>query len=349
MQKVKPFNFLLPPIKIKILSQKVSLPLLIGGLCLFFVWLVAAASRATLPDADHPLLFYSNQTRNDIKLTLSQALKSARKSIFLSVYGITDPQILQLLSQKSQNLPVSVEYDPTASSNLKKLLPSTVNIQPIKSRGLMHRKILLIDDSTVFLSSANLTPASLRHHDNLVLGIFYPPLAQFLKAPKTSFFTFELRNQRADCFLLPDPEMLGLNRLLSCIEQAKNKIYIAMFTLTHPDINEALIQAKMRGVDVKVAVDFYTARGASKKALADLEQVEIPILLSQGRELFHHKWAVIDDEILVTGSANWTKAAFTKNHDFIFFLSPLDEKQRNFLHRLWEIIDVESITNPKVK
>lgn len=339
MHKVKPSS-LSPPIKT--LSQKVSLPLLIGGLCVFFIWLVFAASSATLPDADHPILFYSNQTRDDIKLTLSHALKAARKSIFLSVYGITDPQILTLLGRKSQNLPVSVEYDPTASSNLKKILPSTVNIQPIKSRGLMHRKILLIDDATVFLSSANLTPASLRHHDNLVLGIYYPPLAQFLKAPKTSSFTFDLRSQRADFFLLPDPEMLGLKQLLSCIEQANKKICIAMFTLTHPDIKEALIQAKMRGVDVTVAVDFYTARGASKKTLADLDQAGIPILLSQGRELLHHKWAVIDDETLVTGSANWTKAAFNKNHDFIFFLSPLDEKQRNFLHRLWEVIDVES-------
>ncbi len=319
-----------------------KLQLLIGGLCAFFIWMVVAATRATLPDADHTLLFYSNQTRHDIKLTLSQALKSARKSIFLSVYGITDPQILDLLGQKSKDVSIFVEYDPTASLNLKKILPSTVKIQPIKSRGLMHRKILLIDDATVFLSSANLTPASLRHHDNLVLGIHCPPLARYLQDPGTPSYCFELNEQRAEFFLLPDPEMQGLKRLLSCIEQAKNKICIAMFTLTHPDIKEALIEAKMRGVNVMVAVDFYTARGASKKALADLDQADIPILLSQGRELLHHKWAVIDDEILITGSANWTRAAFTKNHDFIFFLFPLDEKQKKFLHRLWEVIDVES-------
>ena len=32
-----------------------------------------------------------------------------------------------------------------------------------------------------------------------------------------------------------------------------------MFTLTHPDLVEALIQAHQRGVDVEVAIDYYTA------------------------------------------------------------------------------------------
>ena len=43
------------------------------------------------------------------------------------------------------------------------------------------------------------------------------------------------------------------------------------------------------------------------------------------------------------GSANWTKAAFSKNHDFLFFLSPLTENQREFLSKLWEIIEQESV------
>ena len=66
-------------------------------------------------------------------------------------------------------------------------------------------------------------------------------------------------------------------------------------------------------------------------------------LLSQGRELLHHKWAVIDDRVLAMGSANWTKAAFNKNSDFLFFLSPLDKRQRRFLGNLWEIIESECI------
>jgi phosphatidylserine/phosphatidylglycerophosphate/cardiolipin synthase-like enzyme len=107
-----------------------------------------------------------------------------------------------------------------------------------------------------------------------------------------------------------------------------------------------LIKAKQRGVDVTVAVDYYTAKGSSKKTLAILEKGGIKVLLSQGRELLHHKWAVIDDTTLVMGSANWTKAAFTKNHDFLLFLSPLTESQIKFFTKLWAIIEQEAAYTP---
>ena len=76
-----------------------------------------------------------------------------------------------------------------------------------------------------------------------------------------------------------------------------------------------------------------------------MEKEGIIILLSQGRELLHHKWAIFDDELLVIGSANWTKAAFSKNHDFLLFLSSLGEKQINYLTELWEVIKAESISS----
>jgi cardiolipin synthase A/B len=328
---------------IRTLSRKVFLPVLIGGILFFYAWLVFAATRTHLPDQENPICFYSNQTRHDIKLTFYRALERADHSIFLSVYGITDPDILSILTKKTEkNVPVSVEYDPKASLNLKKILPPSANVCPIKSKGLMHRKIVLIDNAQVFLGSANLTATSLRHHDNLVLGIYYPPLAEFLQHPESTSFAFTLNEQKGEVYLLPDPEHTGLTHLIHHLNGAKTKISIAMFTLTHPQIASTLIEAKKRGVDVSIAVDYYTAKGASKKALEGMRKEGVRILNSQGRQLLHHKWAVIDDNILIMGSANWTKAAFSKNHDFLFFLSPLNPEQRQFLNGLWETIESES-------
>jgi cardiolipin synthase A/B len=329
---------------VKNFSRKFSFSLLIGSILIFYTWLVFAASRTNLPDQEHPLRFYSNQTRHDIKSVYYHALERARHSIFLSVYGVTDPDILSILIQKAENkVPVTVEYDSSASSNLKKILPSSAHVLPIKSKGLMHRKVVLIDQAQVFLGSANLTATSLRHHDNLVLGIYSPSLAEFLENPTSTSFSFVLHEQKAEVFLLPDPEHSGLKHLLNCLGEAKVKISIAMFTLTHPEIAEALIKAKNRGVAVSIAADYYTAKGASKKILNAMEKEGIKILNSQGRQLLHHKWALIDENILVMGSANWTKAAFSKNHDFLFFLSPLDQAQKQFLNGLWQIIELESL------
>lgn len=316
--------------------------LLISGIVFFYIWLIATASHPPLPDPKNPLLFYSNQTRHDIKLIFCQALKQARQSIFLSVYGISDPQILTLLSTK-EHLPVKVEYDPSASANLRKILPPSAQVIPVKSKGLMHNKIVILDHAQVFLGSANLTTTSLRHHANLVLGLYCPTLAAFLENSTTRFFAFEIEGLPAEIYLLPDPDKLGIARLIEQIDRAERKINIAMFTLTHPAISTALIRAQKRGINVCVSVDYYTAKGASKKALAAMEKEGVKVCLSQGRELLHHKWALIDDTTLIMGSANWTTAAFTKNHDFLLFLFSLNEKQINYFNKLWGIIDEESV------
>ncbi len=317
---------------------------LIGGFACFYAWVVFSATRARLPDQDHPIRFYSNQTRQDIKLTFLQALNQANQSIFLSVYGITDSEILATIRKKtSENFPISVEYDPSASAPLKKLLPSSVHIHPIKTSGLMHRKIILVDKAQVFLGTANLTPTSLHHHANFVVGLYHPQLAAFLECPTATSYFFKVERQQGELYLLPDPLKTGFSRLIDTINRAKRKITIAMFTLTHPEIGEALSCAKRRGIAISIAVDAYTARGASKKMIQTLEKQGISLFLSQGKELLHHKWAVIDEEILVMGSANWTKAAFSKNHDFLLFLFPLEERQICFLNQLWDIIETESI------
>jgi len=315
---------------------------LIGGILLFYAWIIFFASQATLPDGMHPLLFYSSQTRQDIKQTFYRALSQAKESIFLSVYGISDPDILTLLKQKNNAVALTVEYDPSASRNLKKIIPYPALVRPIKSKGLMHKKIIVIDHALIFLGSANLTTSSLRHHANFVLGLYHPPLAAFLEESTAPSYSFRIQEQTAELFLLPDPQHLGMQRLLGAIEGAKKKINIAMFTLTHPDIVEALIRAKKRGVNVSIAVDYYTAKGASKKALATMQKEGINIYLSQGKELLHHKWSVIDDALLVMGSANWTKAAFCKNDDFLLFLFPLQKKERLFLKQLWKIVKLEA-------
>jgi phosphatidylserine/phosphatidylglycerophosphate/cardiolipin synthase-like enzyme len=330
-----------PPVKTP--SQKVFLSLLIGGILVFYTWLVLVGSQTDLPSCERPLQFYSNQTRQDIKLVYYHALKQAHQSIFVSVYGITDPDILAVIIQKTnQHLPISVEYDPSASSSLKKILPQSVHIDPIKGKGLMHRKIVIIDHSQVFLGSANLTPTSLRHHDNLVLGLYHPKLAAFLEHPTQTSFAFSLNAQQGELFLFPDPQQTGLHRLLTALHAAKSKIAIAMFTMTHPQIAEALIQAKKRGISISIAADYYAAKGASRKMLKNLAAEGIQILNSQGRQLLHHKWALIDDELLVMGSANWTQAAFSKNHDFLLFLFPLSKSQKQFMSKLWDIIEIES-------
>ncbi|MGE0670082.1 MAG: phosphatidylserine/phosphatidylglycerophosphate/cardiolipin synthase family protein [Parachlamydiales bacterium] len=313
-------------------------------LALSFTWLFFASVKPSLPIPSSPVHFYSNQTRHDIKLLFCSAILNAKKSIDVKMYGITDPDVVSILGkQAAQGIHICIEYDRKASSaKLLKTLPKNVQLIPSASKGLMHRKILVLDEMTLFLGSANLTTASLRHHDNLVLGLYCPPLATYLRYPTSPSFSFTVNEMQGEIWLLPDKDRQALSKLISTINSAKKTIKIAMFTLTHPEIADALIAAQLRGVHVEAAVDYYTAKGASEKCIEKLRKAGICIILSQGQELLHHKWALLDERVFIMGSANWTKAAFQKNDDFLIFFSSMHESQINFLKKLWKNISIES-------
>lgn len=308
---------------------------------LLFGFFLYKAVTPELPTPSHPCVFYATPCRQDLKLTLREAIRSAQHSLFASFYGVTDKEIIAALAQKAHSgLAVSIEYDRTASASFKDQFPPTASIFPRRSKGLMHRKILLVDQAKVFIGSANLTPSSLRHHSNCVIGLYSPPLAAFLSNPQDNYFSVEALN--GEMWLLPDTEQKALKRLLQIIQNAQSTIQIAMFTLTHPQIVKELDTAMQRGVKVSLIVDYYSARGASKKSVELLQKMGAQIHLSQGPELFHHKWAIIDGSVFAMGSANWTKAAFTKNEDFLFILSSLKEDQKRYLKNLWEILELEA-------
>ena len=246
------------------------------------------------------------------------------------MYALTDPSILKWLDRKAlTGIPVSVAYDKRgAEIDFPKSLKATA----LKSKGLMHRKIVIIDDATIFLGSANMTTSSLALHDNLTVGIYDPKLALFLhKAQETVY-----HNGNLSLYLLPDPQKEALLRLIGTLDAAQKSIYLAMFTLTHPDLIAALIRAHERGVELHLAVDYYAARGASKKMVTLLEKAGISVKLSEGMQLLHHKWALVDEKSLISGSTNWTKAAFEKNHDCLLFLESLDKDQKQNLIKIWE-------------
>ncbi|NGX33702.1 MAG: Phospholipase D [Candidatus Anoxychlamydiales bacterium] len=309
----------------------------------FCINFIVSSISPNLPKPGGKPILYSNQMRQDLKMTCFKALKKANEHIHLVMFGLTDPKIVAILNKQSQNnIDMRVYYDKRSSVDL------TLNENQqfkVKSRALMHQKILVIDKSLVFLGSANLTTASLLMHDNLMIGFHSPEIANFL-IKKTPYYSGNLSTQvggqKIDIWLLPDFQNKAINKIINLIDNATNSIELAMFTFTHGSLVEALINAKKRGVDVKIAIDFQTKNGASKKAIESLKKENIEIIYNKEVKLCHHKHIVIDKKQLICGSANWTNSAFNKNYDCFLILYGLNHSQKKFLKKLWRTIELES-------
>ena len=301
-------------------------------------WLLWRSLTPSLPTGDAPPRLYSNQCQGDLTLTFLEAIRKAHRSVDLVMFGLTDPSLLKELERKGkEGLPPQIYYDFSGSPNLHSTLPHC-ELHPILQTGLMHQKILILDEEMVFLGSANMTPQSLQMHDNLVLGFSNKKIASFLKenAARTSGHVRTLvGGQELALWLLPDVKGEALAELRSRLEYARHSIRAALFTFTHPLLLKDLLTAHRRGVQVTVVIDMHSGVGASSKTVEVLQKAGIPVFFSQGVQLLHHKFVYIDGETLLTGSANWTKSAFEKNSDCLLSLPRLTEEQKSFMNSIW--------------
>lgn len=111
-------------------------------------------------------------------------------------------------------------------------------------------------------------------------------------------------------------------KLIALINHAQHKIYAAVYMITDKNITHALINAKKRGVDVKVIMDrasFESSWGKGKYLKEHHVDLFVFGLGSKPKTKFpsalmHNKFALIDDQ-LWNGSFNWTRNANKNNQE----------------------------------
>jgi phosphatidylserine/phosphatidylglycerophosphate/cardiolipin synthase-like enzyme len=112
------------------------------------------------------------------------------------------------------------------------------------------------------------------------------------------------------------PEDLPADHLIGLYDHARRYIYVAVYGMTFPPIVKALIDAKKRGVDVRVITDRGQGNDPKQqRALEALHLAGIPIRVNQHDGLMHLKQVVIDDEINTTGSMNQTTSGHRYNDE----------------------------------
>jgi len=130
------------------------------------------------------------------------------------------------------------------------------------------------------------------------------------------------------------------DRLIAAINQTRDSLDIAVYSITQPDIVAAIEAAHQRGVQVRVVSDEEQARDYHSE-VAFLRSRGISVRLSKGfkgrRSLMHNKFAVFDGNRIETGSFNWTTSANSYNYENAIFISDPEvaaRYEKEFQH-LW--------------
>lgn len=103
---------------------------------------------------------------------------------------------------------------------------------------------------------------------------------------------------------------------IAALQEARRRVLLAAYGFTSSLLLQALIELQERGVAVELVLDRINEtdeRSAAAVALA----AGIDVRVDRTVPIMHDKVAVIDDAAVITGSANWTRAAAHNSENIV--------------------------------
>ncbi len=299
---------------------------------------------------------YHTQDRKHLSVSIKESILHAEKSILIITFSLSDPEIIAALNQKAnEGLKVTVVIDRDHLGEIaSKKLPNIEIVTRTTGEGHLHHKILVVDESEIWIGSANFTTSAYQTQENLMVRFNSTELAQYLHHEADIFrlsahrtehgpLLISLLSQDIYFCLLPHdgfPQKKvekSINEqskqfLIEKIDQANTSIHIAMMVWTNNDLANAVIKAHQRGIKVQVvAPDF---GGNLPKLMAAGIEVKVNPKLS----FMHNKLMCIDNSILVNGSANWSQSSFTRSDESFIIVEPLTSEQSEIFTAYWNYL-----------
>jgi phosphatidylserine/phosphatidylglycerophosphate/cardiolipin synthase-like enzyme len=107
--------------------------------------------------------------------------------------------------------------------------------------------------------------------------------------------------------------------IVQALGDAKRSILVQAYSFTSAPNAKALLDAHTRGVQVQVILD--KSQRTEKYSSADfLANQGVPTMIDAQHAISHNKVMIIDDETVLTGSFNFTKAAQEKNAENLLII-----------------------------
>lgn len=122
--------------------------------------------------------------------------------------------------------------------------------------------------------------------------------------------------------------------VVKAIGEAEHTVLVSAYSFTSKDIAAALLDAKKRGVDVKIILDKsqVTQKYSSATFFAN-QGFDMKIDIKHA--IYHDKVMVIDDKNVITGSFNFTNAAENKNAENLLVLRDNPELAKLYTQDWW--------------
>lgn len=125
-------------------------------------------------------------------------------------------------------------------------------------------------------------------------------------------------------------------RIMGLLHGAKRSADVCVYTITDDRLSGEILAAHRRGVVVRIITDNEKAYDVGSDVL-QLAKHGIPVVIDDSPYFMHHKFAIFDGDVVLTGSYNWTRGAANNNEENLILSNDrrLLTAFRGEFERLW--------------
>ncbi len=258
---------------------------------------------------------------------ITNIINNAEKSVHCAFYDLDLKDVIKALGEKSHFADVKIVID---EDNYNGQIKGN-GIRVAKSRYYMHNKFCIIDKSKVFTGSFNPTDRGSNFNNNNLIIIDSNYIAEnyedefnelwnnvYSSGNNIKYNKIDTNNGVIENYFCPEDckseSQGGIFKIINLIGNAKESVKVASFSFTHEELADELVKADIKGIEVKVLIES-KQRNVQNSQYQRLRDFGVNIKVDGNKYNMHHKFIVVDNKIIITGSPNYSFSGNNRNDE----------------------------------
>lgn len=296
------------------------------------------ADNAADADADEEgiAVFFSSALEDDgpdAETAFVAAVRGAQDTIDMAIYNISLDSLADALvdaHRRGVTVRLVMESEARERRVPSRLTDAGIPIVGDQREGLMHNKFTIIDGREVWLGSMNYTSASFHDDINNLVRMRSREMAQNYtaafeemftekrfgsdKLPNTPFPSTEVGGIPVQVAFSPDDGVAA--QVVGVLYRAEERIDFLAYSFTRDDFAAAMLgRAETSGVRVRGVFDAEQVDSNTGGEFDKLKRASLDVRRDGSPGLLHDKVIIIDAEIVITGSYNFSGNAERTNDE----------------------------------
>jgi phosphatidylserine/phosphatidylglycerophosphate/cardiolipin synthase-like enzyme len=266
-----------------------------------------------------------------------RSINNSQISIEIAMYNLNDADIAAALiaaDRRGVGVRLVLDNDKADNNTPRKLAQAGIPIVFDPNDSTMHNKFMVIDGNQVWSGSMNFTESGCDDdYNNMVLlesdkiaanyqtefrEMFEDGSFSAESPANTPYPQVQVGEVLVETYFSPDD---GVQKVLvDLIDQADTSIVFMAYSFTSDTLADAMIKRAENGVQVQGVMDDEQIRSNSGSEYEHFLEAGIPVVQDNFEGQMHYKVIVIDGEIVVTGSYNFSGNAEKRNDENVLVI-----------------------------